>query len=93
MECRTCGREFDPKLKRTLRGGYADECTRCGRKDRKQMYLGRPGATNKGANIEIFRTNLRFVQAQLNREKGAGMAPNIGISHPAAKRGFDDGDE
>lgn len=83
IKCRTCGKEFDPKTKRKMRGGFIDQCVKCSKEDRSEMYLGRPGATNKGANIEIYRKDLKFVKSVLNAEKARGPTANLIISNPA----------
>lgn len=45
------------------------------------MYLGRCGSPHKGAEIEIFRENLDFYRAALNREAACGMSPNLGLGN------------
>lgn len=80
IECRTCGREFDPDTKRRqLKAGYWDQCLRCSlnSRDNSKKYLGRPGATSKGANIEIFRADLATARAYINRERSAGPHPSL----------------
>jgi len=79
--CRTCGREFDSETKKKMRGGFVDQCVRCSKGD-VEMYLGRPGASNKGGDIIIFRENLKFVKSILNREKASGFNANLILSSP-----------
>ena len=83
VKCRTCGKRFNPKEKK-VKAGYINQCRDCSiaSGDLNRKYLGRSGAVHKGANIEIFRKDLKRVKAWLNREKGAGMSPNLGIGHP-----------
>ena len=83
IRCRTCGKEFDPRTKRKMRGGFIDQCIKCSKGD-VAMYLGRPGKSNKGGDIEIFRENLKFVKSILTKEKGAGFNANLIISSPKA---------
>ena len=88
VECRTCGKLFDPNAKKQLKGGYIDECPKCGWNDRQAMYLGRAGGPHKSANIEIYRDNLAFYRAVLRREAGAGMNPNLGIASTVSPVGL-----
>lgn len=74
IKCRDCGEKFDPHKK--VKRGYIDQCNKCSKKD-IEKYLGRPGATSKGANIEIFRTNLKFVRSILNKERGTGFGASL----------------
>ena len=82
--CRTCGEEFNPKTKTRRSQGFINECLICGRKNENevQRFLGRPGATHKGANIEIFRDNLKYYATALRRESACGFGPNLGIASP-----------
>ena len=80
IECRTCGEMFDPATKKSVRGGFIDECVFCSRRRNERMYLGRTGCTGKGESVEIYRDNLDFYKTALKRECGAGMNPNLGIS-------------
>jgi len=81
--CRSCGKRFDPDIKKKVRGGYVDQCAPCATDDRKGMYLGRLGGPNKGASVEIFRENLAFVRQVLNAEKNRGPTANLIISNVA----------
>jgi len=81
MKCRTCGKEFDPRIKKTMRGGFYDQCVKCSTKDRKAMYLGRMG--EKCESMEVFRKNLPFVRTQLKLEAARGPHPNLNINNPA----------
>ena len=80
--CRTCDEEFDPKSKPRRSKGFIDECCVCGNINGGEVerFLGRPGATHKGANIEIFRDNLNYYANALRRESACGMAPNLGVA-------------
>ena len=78
--CRDCGLEFDTEHKKTItRAGYIDECAKCSvkSKDNNIKYVGRPGATLKGANIEIFRENLSWVKAVIKGENSRGFTANL----------------
>ena len=90
IRCRTCGKEFDPSFKRKIRGGYFNECIECSSEDRKTMYVGRPGATHKGSNIEIFRENLETVRTQIKRESAVGFTANLGLSSQVAVQKWED---
>lgn len=83
--CRDCGKKFSHK---NYKGGYIDQCDECSRVtgDAEQKYLGRPGDTNKSANIEVFRSNLEFVRSVLNRERAVGFNANLGLSSPKNPR-------
>ena len=81
--CRNCGIEFDPeKKRRIIKAGYINQCASCSAStgDINQKYLGRPGATNKSADITIFRTNLATVRGTLRRESAIGRNANIDLS-------------
>ena len=93
--CRTCGEDFNPKFKRKSLGGYIDECNDCAHTsgDAQTKYVGRPGLTNKDASVEIFRSNLQTVRAQLRRESAIGFGPNLGIGHPVAVQAVEDSKE
>jgi hypothetical protein len=94
ITCRDCGRSFDPDVKaRTHKGGYRNQCLSCSvaSGDADQKYLGRPGATAKGANIEIFRTNLETVKAVIQQEGRVGFTANLGLGSPAAVQKFEEG--
>jgi hypothetical protein len=81
--CRDCGQEFSLREKRTLyKGGYINQCAKCSAsgRDANKKYLGRPGATNKGANISIFRSNLDFVRQVLKLESRRGPTANLDLS-------------
>ena len=83
MICRDCGVDFDPaKKKLIIKAGYVNQCARCSARtgDINQKYLGRPGATNKSADITIFRTNLAAVRGTLKRESTIGRNANIDLS-------------
>lgn len=80
MICRSCGKEFDPKIKRKMRGGFYDQCVKCSTTDRKKMYVGRMG--EKCESMEVFRENLPTVQAQLKLEGARGPHPNLNLSSP-----------
>jgi len=84
--CRTCGEMFDPEGK--LPGGYTDQCNQCSAADRETRYVGRAGAVHKGANIEIFRTNLVTVKAVLRRESVVGPTANLSLGNPKAPPPF-----
>jgi len=78
--CRTCGKEFDPNAKRKIiRAGYRDQCAKCSAAsgDHTTKYLGRQGATNKSANITIFRRSLGFVKSVLRLENRRGRTANL----------------
>lgn len=79
--CRDCGKEFDPTTKQ-YKGGYIDQCSSCSREsgDAESRYVGRPGALNKSAAIDIYRSNLKFVRSVLRREGAVGFNANLGIS-------------
>jgi len=80
LTCRTCGKEFDLDAKRKIiKAGYRDQCASCSTAsgDHRQKYLGRPGATNKGSNISIFRTSLDFVRHVLRLENRRGRTANL----------------
>ena len=81
MKCRTCGKEFDPRFKKKIRGGFIDQCIKCSTEDRQKMYLGRMG--EKCETMEVHRKNLPFVRTQLKLEAGRGPHPNINLSNPA----------
>jgi predicted nucleic acid-binding Zn ribbon protein len=76
--CRDCGEEFDPRGK--IKRGYIDQCNQCSAGD-VPKYLGRPGATAKGANIEIFRTNLKSVGAVINKERASGFSASLSFAN------------
>jgi hypothetical protein len=81
--CRNCGVEFDLEKKRKIiKAGYIDQCASCSARtgDINQKYLGRPGATNKSADITIFRTDLATVRGTLRRESAIGRNANIDLS-------------
>ena len=83
LTCRTCGKEFDLDAKRKIiRAGFRDQCAECSAAsgDHATKYLGRPGATNKGANITIFRTGLAFVRHVLRIENRRGRTANLDFS-------------
>jgi len=83
--CRDCGREFSLAAKRTIcKAGYVDECAKCSVRSRDAdiKYLGKPGATLKGANIEIFRENLPWVKAVIKGENARGFTANISLGSP-----------
>jgi hypothetical protein len=75
MLCRTCGKQFDPAVKKTVRGGYVDECPQCGRGDRESMWVGRMG--EKCQWMEVYKTNLKTTRAVLARESMSGPRPNL----------------
>jgi hypothetical protein len=81
LVCRSCGKKFDPD-KKIIKAGYRDQCSTCSARsgDINQKYLGRPGATNKSADITIFRTNLATVRGTLRRESSIGRNANIDLS-------------
>jgi hypothetical protein len=54
--------------------------------DANQKYLGRQGATNKGANIEIFRGDLPFIKKVLDRENRIGFTANLYLPSAAQIR-------
>jgi len=81
IKCMSCGESFDPKGK--MRGGYYNQCNTCSEEDRDTMYLGRPGKTSKGANIEIFRENLEFYKEVLKVEGKRGPTANLIIGNVA----------
>ncbi len=89
--CRDCGLEFNPKGK-IYKGGFVDQCNECSRKtgDAEKRYLGRPGATNKGANITIFRTDLKFVKSVLRREGRIGYNANLGLNSSISQSAKED---
>jgi hypothetical protein len=83
--CRDCEREFDTEHKKTItRAGYINQCAECSVKsgDIGVKYLGRPGATLKGANIEIFRENLNWVRGVIKGENARGFTANISLGSP-----------
>ena len=83
--CRDCGKEFDPEHKKTIcKAGYINQCAQCSVKsnDGNIKYVGRPGATLKGANIEIFRENLGFVKQVIKGENARGFTANLQFSSP-----------
>jgi hypothetical protein len=83
--CRTCGDDFDTEHKKTLtRSGFIDECAKCSvrSKDASVKYLGKQGATHKGANIEIFRENLAWVKNVIKGENARGFTANISLGSP-----------
>jgi hypothetical protein len=83
--CRDCGREFDTENKKTIcKAGYINQCAVCSLKsgDNQNKYLGKPGATLKGANIEIFRENLGFVRQVIKGENMRGPTANLNFSSP-----------
>ena len=83
IPCRSCGKEFDPIEKRkVIRAGFYNQCAACSARsmDINIKYLGRPGATNKGADIHIFRTDLVNVRGILKRESAIGRNANINLS-------------
>ncbi len=94
--CRNCGVEF---FKKQYKIGYIDQCETCSRQRSKDIhikYVGRPGATLKGANIEIFRTDLENTRRMIRRENAIGMTANIPISSAAqvaAQERWKDGEE
>ena len=83
MKCRSCGKQFNPSIKKQIRGGYINQCAPCSKGDREGMYLGRLGGPNKGASIEVFRTNLPFVRQVLKVESSRGPTANLIITNPA----------
>jgi hypothetical protein len=86
--CRDCGLEFDPDHKRTIcKSGYIDQCAKCsvGSMDADIKYVGRPGATLKGANIEIFRENLGFVKQVIKGENSRGFTANLSLGSPVTQ--------
>lgn len=96
IECRDCGKMFDPVVaKRHYSGGYYNQCASCakGGGDAETKYLGRPGATNKGGDIEIFRSNLASVRQQLQHEGRIGFTANINLGNPATPSWEDIKDE
>lgn len=82
MECRTCGDDFDPAEKPRSAGGFIDQCALCSNRSRDSQtkYLGRPGLTNKDGSVEVYRTNLKFVRAVLNRERSTGFGASLGLA-------------
>jgi hypothetical protein len=83
LVCRSCGIKFDPvKKKLIIRAGYVNQCASCSARtgDVNQKYLGRPGASNKSADITIFRTDLAAVRGTLRRESAIGRNANIDLS-------------
>lgn len=93
MKCRDCGKVFDAEAKRRLcKIGYYNQCTQCARKAGDvERFVGRPGLTNKDSSIEIFRTNLEFVRAQIRRETAIGFGANLCFSNPKGHK-FGDND-
>ena len=78
--CRDCGVTFSVKEKKTLyKGGYINQCASCSAstKDAEQKYVGSHGATNKGPNIHIHKTNLQFVRQVLRLENSRGRTANL----------------
>ena len=91
--CRDCGQEFSLREKRTLyKGGYINQCARCAApgRDAHRKYLGRSGATNKGANITIFKSNLDFVRQVLKLESRRGPTANLNLSSAVNKSAKED---
>jgi hypothetical protein len=85
--CRDCGHEFDTQAKKTLtRAGFIDQCAKCSVKsgDNDLKYLGRPGATLKGANIEIFRENLATIKQVIKGENARGFTANLSLGSPVS---------
>lgn len=84
--CRDCGEVFDP-AKKQYKGGYIDQCSSCSREseDADIKYVGRPGALNKSAAIDIYRANLKFVRSTLRRELACGFNANLAFSSPVSE--------
>jgi len=76
-KCKRCEAEYIPAKK--LKGGFIHHCDRCSR-DGTQKYLGRVTGNDKGGEITIYRTNLKFFRQQLRRESKAGFAPCLPVS-------------
>jgi hypothetical protein len=96
VTCRDCGKEFDPDIKKkSYKGGYFNQCLVCsiGSGDADQKYLGRPGATAKGANIEIFRTHLEMVRSVIKQEGRVGFTANLGLNSLVGTQKFEEGTE
>lgn len=93
LKCRSCGKEFDPDAKRKLiKAGYRDQCAECSAVsgDHQRKFLGRPGATAKGANITIFRTSLDFVRHVLRLENKRGRTANLDFKSVVRESGKED---